>query len=75
MRPGFDHLWMATFLLRLVSSPGETRSWSGHLWQRAVEDALARPMIVRAARYFVVGVHLQLGGNAPSGCYAGWDWE
>ena len=75
MRPGFDHLWMATFLLRLVSSPGETRSWSGHLWQRAVEDALARPVIVRAARFFVVGVHLQLGGNAPSGCYAGWDWE
>jgi len=74
-RPGVDHVWMATFLLRLVSSPGETRSWSGDSCQPALEATLVNPMIVRAARFFVVGVHLQLGESTPSGCYAGWDWE
>jgi hypothetical protein len=75
LRFGFDHAWAARLLLRLASSPAEARAWAGDSCALALQFVLSHPSVLRAARFYVLGVHVQAGGRASRGCYAGWDWE
>ncbi|MCC7134186.1 MAG: hypothetical protein IT352_16125 [Gemmatimonadales bacterium] len=69
--------WLSEFALRLASDPGGVRSWAGAAATSGLERLWEKPMLARAARFFVLVVerHLrELAVDAPD-LYAGWGWR
>ena len=67
--------WLAEYLLRLASSPGEVALWSGTKYREGVDVALQASMMFRAARYIVLSVHLATTGGEGASPYRGWQWQ
>jgi hypothetical protein len=65
---------LSGFLLRLATSPSETKRWAGPLLLPGIEFVIANGVLIRAARLFALGVHLHSTTAPRTTCYAGWDW-
>lgn len=74
-RQSVESDWLAEYLLRLASSPGEIAEWSGARCREGIDIALQASMMSRAARYIVLSVHLATAAGAGASPYRGWHWQ
>ena len=70
-----DRRWFAEFVLRLASSPGTLEAWAGPDMERALLTVLEAPLILRAARYFILATHYGSAEAEALASYRGWSWE
>ncbi len=68
-----DAAWVAEFLLRAASDPSSLESWPADDKASLVEQVLVSPMLIRAARFIVLGIHLDSDDDSGS-TYRGWSW-
>ena len=64
---------VAEFLLRAASDPSSLESWPADDKASLVEQVLVSPMLIRAARFVVLGIHLDSDDDSGS-TYRGWSW-
>lgn len=71
-----DHTeWHFTeFLLRLASEPATITEWPESAIRTALERTLVSPVLLRAARFVVLAVHLDESEDSGS-TYRGWSWK
>jgi hypothetical protein len=74
-RTGVDRReWdFAEFLLRLASAPGTIIAWPETTVRLALTRVLVSPVLLRAARFVVLAVHLDQTEDNGS-IYRGWSW-
>ncbi len=63
----------AEFLLRLASEPATIMEWPESAIRTALERALVSPVLLRAARFVVLAIHLDEAEDSGS-TYRGWSW-
>jgi len=63
----------AEFLLRLTSEPATITGWPEDEVRSSIERALVSPVLVRAARFLVLAIHLDEEDDSGS-TYRGWSW-
>jgi hypothetical protein len=64
----------AEFLLRLASDASSLGDWSSEEVRESIDRSLVSPVLTRAARFLVLGVHLDVDEDSAS-TYRGWLWE
>ena len=64
----------ADFLLRLASEPATIDAWPENEVRSSLERALVSPVLVRAARFLVLAIHLDEEEDSGS-TYRGWSWS
>lgn len=64
---------VAEFLLRAASDPSSLESWPADDKASLVEQVIVSPMLIRAARFIVLGIHLDSDDDSGS-TYRGWSW-
>jgi hypothetical protein len=71
-----DHAeWhFAEFLLRLASEPATIMEWPESAIRTALDRTLVSPVLLRAARFVVLAVHLDESEDSGS-TYRGWSWK
>ena len=73
-----DSQWMAEFLLRMSTDPGNVAAWAGEGLRMGLAHLFEAPASAKAARYLVLATDCyfqadsRLGGLGP---YDGWRWE
>lgn len=68
-----DAARVAEFLLRAASDPSSLESWPADDKASLVEHVIVSPMLIRAARFVVLGIHLDSDDESGS-TYRGWSW-
>jgi len=64
----------AEFLLRLASEPATLFEWPEDEVRESLDRVLVSPVLVRVARFLVLGIHLD-EDEAAGSTYGGWLWE
>jgi hypothetical protein len=70
-----DEILFAEFLLRLASDPATLATWPREVLRMALQQTLASPVLLRAARYVVLAVGQGVDSARPDVLYDGWVWE
>ncbi|MGH3493758.1 MAG: hypothetical protein ACRDQ1_11035, partial [Sciscionella sp.] len=68
-----DATRVAEFLLRAASEPSSLEGWPADDKAALVERVIVSPMLIRAARFVVLGIHLDSDDDSGS-TYRGWSW-
>jgi hypothetical protein len=63
----------AEFLLRLASEPATINGWQDEHLRTAVMRVIVSPVLVRAARFVVLAIHLDQADDTGT-VYRGWSW-
>ncbi|MGA2614203.1 MAG: hypothetical protein ABSG38_12240 [Spirochaetia bacterium] len=70
-----DPKWLSELALRLASDPGGVEVWAGQHLRAGIQRLFGVPTLARAARFFVIAIHIHLQSRASTGeLYAGWRW-
>jgi hypothetical protein len=64
----------AEFLLRLASEPGTLFDWPADEVRKYVDRTLVSPVLIRAARFVVLAIHLDEEDDTGS-TFRGWSWK
>jgi len=64
----------AEFLLRLASDPATVMDWPLSALRTALDRTLVSPVLLRAARFVVLAIHLDEDEDSGS-VYRGWSWK
>ena len=64
---------LAEFLLRLASEPATINGWPDERLRAAVMRVIVSPVLVRAARFVVLAIHLDEADDTGT-VYRGWSW-
>jgi hypothetical protein len=62
------------FLLRAASEPSSLEGWPANEKASFVDRVLNSPVLIRAARFVVLGIHLDSDDDDPVSTYRGWSW-
>ncbi len=62
------------FLLRAASEPSSLESWPANEKASLVDRVITSPVLIRAARFTVLGIHLDSDDDDPASTYRGWSW-
>lgn len=68
-----DHRF-AEFLLRAASELGTLSNWPDEELNRHIERMRTSPVLIRAARFTVLAIHLDLDEDDGTSSYRGWAW-
>ena len=68
-----DATRVAEFLLRAASEPSSLEGWPADDKASLVERVMVSPMLIRAARFVVLSIHLDSDDDSGS-TYRGWSW-
>jgi hypothetical protein len=67
-------VWLAEFVLRVVSAPQTVHDWANVSTTVGLEAMSQIPVLARAARYLVLVIDFLNSGRSPTALYRGWDW-
>ncbi|MDA8358459.1 MAG: hypothetical protein M0Z95_19705 [Actinomycetota bacterium] len=62
------------FLLRAASEPSSLEGWPADEKASLVDRVITSPVLIRAARFVVLGIHLDSDDDDPASIYRGWSW-
>jgi len=62
------------FLLRAASEPSSLQGWPANEKASLVDQVITSPVLIRAARFVVLGIHLDSDDDNPASIYRGWSW-
>jgi hypothetical protein len=65
----------AEFLLRAASEPGTLSTWSDTELKHYILEVRFSPVFIRAARFTVLAIHLDLDDDDGISSYRGWAWK
>lgn len=65
---------VAEFLLRVASEPSSLEGWPSDDKASLVERVITSPVLIRAARFVILAIHLDSDDDDSASTYRGWSW-